>query len=69
MERTLSITECVGCHRTYWPREFSPNQWSDITQNMGARASLTTPEIKALRSYFMAAARSEGAIAAETAPR
>lgn len=57
--RALVVNECVGCHRQYWPREFSAKQWSDIAQNMGRRASLTTPQTKALRSYLMAAARTE----------
>lgn len=59
--RALAVTECAGCHRIYWPEEFSPNQWSDIAQNMGRRASLTTSQTEDLRAYLMAAARSEGA--------
>ena len=57
--RTLAVIECSTCHRNYWPEEFSPNQWSDIAQNMGRRANLTGPQTQDLRAYLMAAARSE----------
>ena len=59
--RTLVVTECVGCHRAYWPGEFSPRQWGDIAPNMSQRANLTTPQSKSLRSYLMAASRTEAA--------
>lgn len=59
--RVLMVTECTGCHRPYWPSEFSPRQWSDIAQNMANRASFTTPQTDAFRSYVMAAARAEAA--------
>jgi len=59
--RALMVTECTSCHRTYWPGEFSPREWSDISLNMGQRASLTTPQTEDLRDYVMAAARAEAA--------
>ncbi len=60
--RAIVVSECVGCHRTYWPGEFSPRQWNDIAQNMSNRVGLTTPQSQAVRSYLMAAARTEASL-------
>ena len=60
--RAIVVTECVGCHRTYWPGEFSARQWGDIAQNMSNRVGLTTPQTQAVRNYLEAAARTEAAL-------
>jgi hypothetical protein len=55
--RTLSITECSGCHRVYRPNEYSRDEWSSIVRKMGARASLNESQMRDLEAYYVAAAK------------
>jgi mono/diheme cytochrome c family protein len=56
--RSLSATECAGCHRAYRPAEYSPGEWPRILRKMGSRASLSENQIKDLETYFVTAASS-----------
>jgi len=55
--RALAVTECAGCHRFYWPDEYSPDSWPGIITKMGDLASLNEKQIKSLESYFVAASQ------------
>ena len=55
--RTVAITQCNACHRTFWPDEFSPRQWKPITKKMGNRAFLSRGETSALNAYMALASR------------
>lgn len=53
--RAYAITECVGCHRLYWPHEYAPEAWPAIARGMGGRASLSENQIKSLEHYLVIA--------------
>jgi len=55
--RALAVTECAGCHRFYWPHEYSPDSWPGIIKKMGDLASLNEKQIKSLEFYFVAASQ------------
>lgn len=55
--RAIAATECTGCHRLFWPREYSPAEWRVIAQKMGLRASLGEEQIRDLSAYLEAASR------------
>lgn len=53
--RALSIRECSACHRFYFPKEYSPEEWSKIIRKMGIRMSLDQKQIEGLNLYFQLA--------------
>jgi hypothetical protein len=55
--RALAVTECTGCHRLYWPNEYSPKEWPGIVRKMGARSSLSDSQIRDLESYYVSASQ------------
>ncbi|MBI4830466.1 MAG: hypothetical protein HY801_02710 [Candidatus Lindowbacteria bacterium] len=55
--RAIAITECTGCHRLYWPHEYSPEVWPGIVRKMGYRASLTEDQIQELKLYLVTASQ------------
>lgn len=55
--RILTVTECVSCHRQFWPNEYSEKKWPSILLQMGKRASLDDGQIKDLINYHVAASR------------
>ncbi len=55
--RALAVTECTGCHRLYWPNEYSPKEWPGIVRKMGARSSLSDSQTRDLESYYVSASQ------------
>jgi hypothetical protein len=55
--RALAVTECTGCHRLYWPNEYSPKEWTGIVRKMGARSSLSDSQMRDLESYYVSASQ------------
>ncbi len=55
--RAIAIVDCRGCHRQYWPQEFTSNRWPRLTRKMGHLASLRRSEIGDLRSYMVKASK------------
>jgi mono/diheme cytochrome c family protein len=55
--RALAATECMGCHRIYWPNEYAPTEWPAIVRKMGARSSLSESQIRDLELYLVAASQ------------
>jgi cytochrome c553 len=55
--RAIAATECTGCHRLFWPRDYSPAEWRVIARTMGLRASLAEEQIRDLSAYLDAASR------------
>jgi hypothetical protein len=55
--RALATTECAGCHRFYWPHEYSPEQWPRIIGKMGKRASLSSSQAEDVSLYFVTTSR------------
>ena len=58
--RALAVTECGGCHRFYWPREYPPDAWADIIKKKHAQLSLNKTQRTSLTEYFVAASRAMG---------
>ncbi len=50
--REIAMIDCTDCHRTYWPAEYPPQEWSGILDKMGRRASLSEHEIQDVKLYF-----------------
>jgi hypothetical protein len=55
--RSLAVTECVSCHRFFWPQEYAPEAWMRIARRMGRLASLTSAQIDNLELYLVEASR------------
>ena len=55
--RALVITECTGCHRFFWPCEYSPMMWAGLMQSMGNRIALSRRQIGDMTRYMVAASR------------
>lgn len=53
----ISQTECVECHRIYWPAEFPPERWQGIARKMGKRAGLDRGQVEDMRFYLQSASR------------
>lgn len=53
----ISQTECVACHRIYWPVEFSADRWQGIARKMGRRAGLDRHQVADLTFYLQVASR------------
>lgn len=50
--RTISVTECVACHRLFLPNEYSPEEWRGIVKRMAIRASLNERQAVELELYL-----------------
>ena len=57
--RALVVRECAACHRFYFPKEYSPEEWPSIIRKMGKRMSLDKRDIADLDLYFQLASSSE----------
>ena len=57
--RSLAVTECAGCHRFYFPREYSPEEWNRIIRKKAKRLSLGKEQIEDINLYFQTASRTE----------
>ena len=57
--RALAVTECAGCHRFYFAREYSPNEWNRIIRKKAKRLSLGKEQIADINLYFQTASRAE----------
>lgn len=57
--RALLVTQCATCHRLYWPREYSPEEWEGIIRKMGRSASLSKGQIEEIQAYMRLASLSE----------
>jgi hypothetical protein len=55
--RALAVTECAGCHRFYFPREYSPSEWNRIIRKKAKRLSLGKEQIADINLYFQTASR------------
>jgi hypothetical protein len=55
--RALAVTECSGCHRFFFPQEYSPEEWRRIIRAMGKRMSLGGKQIEDLNLYFQLTSR------------
>lgn len=57
--RALAVRECAACHRFYFPKEYSSEEWPKIIRKMGKRMGLDQRDIADLDLYFQLANRSE----------
>jgi len=57
--RALAVTECSGCHRFYFPKEYSPAEWNRIIIKKAKRLSLGRERIADIKLYFQTASRAE----------
>ncbi len=55
--RAIAVTSCAECHRFYWPREYSPEEWPGIARDMGGQASLSKAQIANLELYLVESSR------------
>ena len=55
--RALSLRECSACHRFYFPKEYSPEEWPKIIRKMGKRMSLDKKQTEDLNLYFQLASK------------
>jgi mono/diheme cytochrome c family protein len=55
--RALVVSQCMGCHRFFWPHEYSPGVWPALMDNMGNRAQLSQRQIADMTRYMVAASR------------
>ncbi len=53
--RVLAVTECVGCHRFYFPKEYTSEQWDRIIRKKAKRLSLSKEQMADINLYFQAA--------------
>jgi hypothetical protein len=65
--RVIAITGCTGCHRALAPGQYPPARWPGIVRDMGARAGLSSDDVRDLAAYFVAASRAVEAPAAPPA--
>lgn len=56
--RALAKTECASCHRFYFPREYSPEQWIKIIRKKARRLSLGKKQMADINLYFQIESRS-----------
>ena len=52
--RAIAVIDCSGCHRQYWPAEYTPGEWKRIIRVMSRRASLSREESADVGAYFRA---------------
>lgn len=57
--RAMAVRECAACHRFYFPKEYSSEEWPKIIRKMGKRMGLDQRTIADLDLYFQLASRSE----------
>jgi len=57
--RALAMTECAGCHRFYFPKEYSPEEWDRIILKHSKRLSFDKKQMKKINLYFQTASRAE----------
>ncbi len=50
--RSLAVTNCAGCHRFFYPEEYSNGEWPEIVRDMGKGSSLNSEQIKDVMYYF-----------------
>ena len=50
--KQLAATNCIACHRFYFPKEYSPKQWDVILERKRDRLSLTQGQLESLAAYF-----------------
>lgn len=55
--RALAVTQCVGCHRFFFPYEYPPNAWPALIHDMGNKALLTRRQVGDVTRYMVAASR------------
>lgn len=55
--RALAQTQCLGCHRFFWPHEYAPQAWPPLVRNMGNQNFLTRQQIDDITHYMVAASR------------
>jgi hypothetical protein len=53
--RALAVTECMDCHRFFWPEEYTPSEWREIIRRMAPLSSLTKEQAMDLARYMEAA--------------
>ena len=51
--RALAMTECVGCHRFFYPSEYSPEEWNRIIQDKAKRLSLGKEQMQDIGFYYV----------------
>lgn len=57
--RAMAMTECIDCHRFYWPDEYTAEEWEPILDRMADLSSLTPEQLEDLKVYMTAAAAAE----------
>jgi len=57
--RALAMTECAGCHRFHFPKEYSPEEWNRIILKHSKRLSFYKKQIEDINLYFQTASRAE----------
>ena len=57
--RALALTECVACHRFFYPGEYSPEEWNEIIQNKAKRLSLGKEQTADISLYLQTASAAE----------
>ena len=55
--RALAVTNCAGCHRFFYPEEYSNGEWPEIIRDMGKVSSLNNKQLKDVMYYFNVASR------------
>ena len=55
--RALAVTECAGCHRFYFPKQYSPEEWNRVILKHSKRLSLGKEQIADINLYFQTASR------------
>jgi len=55
--RALAVTNCAGCHRFYYPEEYSNGEWPEIIRDHAKVSSLNNNQIKDVMYYFNVASR------------
>ena len=50
--RALAITECAGCHRFFYPGEYSPEEWSGIILKKAKRLALGNEQMEDIDLYY-----------------
>jgi hypothetical protein len=55
--RALAVTQCAGCHRFFYPEEYTPENWALIIRRMGKLSSLDKKQAREITQYFQTASR------------
>jgi mono/diheme cytochrome c family protein len=50
--KQLAVTKCIACHRFYFPKEYSPNEWDMIIEQKRNRLSLTQSQVDSLAAFL-----------------